>query len=133
MISPPGFEQWPWTESTHAGSTLAGSLCGPRIIMPPILSGLSIPAVALPGSELVQDMTHRLRRPSVIDAEARVARYGLWGCPESSFGNVDASADSSLAVTSRYVMQSDTDPCVAALERCMAAQCLTCGAPPCIR
>jgi hypothetical protein len=92
--------------------------------MPPILSGLSIPAVALPGSELVQDMTHRLRRPSVIDAEARVARYGLWGLSRVILrDDVDASADSSLAVTSRYVhvMRADTDPCVAALERCLAA------------
>jgi len=67
-------------------------------------------------------MTHRLRRPSVIDAEARVARYGLWGLSRVILrDDVDASADPSLAVTGRYVMQSDTDPCVAALGRCMAA------------
>jgi integrase len=44
--------------------------------------------------------------------------------PQTPLANVrDRLGHSSLAVTSRYVhvMQSDTDPCLTALERCMAA------------
>jgi hypothetical protein len=57
--------------------------------------------------------------------------------PQTPLANVrDRLGHSSLAVTSRYVhvMQSDTDPCLAALERCMAAlllrQVINAGAPP---